>query len=711
MPFAVAVTLVRQTCAFGHHVIIGKRLTVILGPSSPQPITIQSITFPGDLKPSNPPIILDLHTSSTSEGCPVMQNTMEKSVCALQDVPNKGKGLVATQKIPKGMRILSEEPVISASCFGIDVRGLQKSIHQQVTSMSEEKRHAFLSMHNIHPYKNDAERYLGIFQTNSLPAEIIEDVGAIFLEACRINHACDNNAQKSWNEAIRRHTVHAMRDIDQGEEITITYLAPLKPRKVRQEALKKKFGFICVCRLCSLPLEQSQESDRRLMEIDRLDTVVNLLGMDWFLVSPSRTLGYFDRQVRLYQELGREDVGFAHAFDMAAQLSIANGDLARGRIFAEKGASVWKTTVGNDSTQAIEQGAIAKDPSKHEFYGLSMNWKTKVSEAPQGLNQRDFEDWLWRREKPMVPGQLADLRNSTTFPGFASVPGENDIDLDYYESKETGVFAPRRHWCLLGEITDFGTFVRLQMEIKDVDGRKIPIFFHTDGRGAELPPTLVQKGHTVAILYAHSHMFMSMDVGIRHEEPRLIKIFPVSLRNLLAFNDRIQQFSTVRDGMRTCHGCGKKAASLQRCGRCYFFWYCDKVDTLPYVYVSPDTDTPPRDPHRFSLQPFSSQYCGSAGTSTDLAQNHAAESVERLLGDVQMHIIADRYTITSLMGKAMSKLTSNLAKWSIVASAFIPQFRRLVDYVYTNTPGHGQPRQVVASFAVCIARDVSTLEG
>lgn len=42
MPLAVAVTLVRQTCAFGDHVI-GKRLTVILGPSSPQPITIRCL--------------------------------------------------------------------------------------------------------------------------------------------------------------------------------------------------------------------------------------------------------------------------------------------------------------------------------------------------------------------------------------------------------------------------------------------------------------------------------------------------------------------------------------------------------------------------------------------------------------------------------------------------------------------------------------------
>jgi len=132
----------------------------------------------------------------------------------------------------------------------------------------------------------------------------------------------------------------------------------------------------------------------------RLDGVIDQLGTEGILVSPLRTLRYFDQRVRLYNEQGREDVGFAQAFVNAAQLVIANSDLARGRIFAEKAASVWKTTLGGDSTQAIKHGALAQDPSKYELYGNSMKWKTKVDEAPQGLEPSDFEDWLWRREKP-----------------------------------------------------------------------------------------------------------------------------------------------------------------------------------------------------------------------------------------------------------------------------------------------------------------------
>lgn len=56
-----------------------------------------------------------------------------------------------------------------------------------------------------------------------------------------------------------------------------------------------------------------------------------------------------------------------------------------------------------------------------------------------------------------------------------------------------------------------------------------------------------------------------------------VQIFPLSLDKLLALNDQVQQFSAEINGMRICHGCGKKAASLQRCGKCSSFWYCNRV--------------------------------------------------------------------------------------------------------------------------------------
>ncbi|KAF4629215.1 hypothetical protein G7Y89_g8932 [Cudoniella acicularis] len=496
-----------------------------------------------------------------------MQSTTGNPIYALQDVPGKGKGLVAIENISKGTRILSEEPIITVPRNEPVSERLRTSICQQVDALSEHQRRAFLSMHNIHPYGNAAEQYLGIIRTNSLPAETDGDKWSIFLEACRINHAYDNNAQKNWNENIKRHTVHALRDIHEGEEITIYYLGVDKNREARQEDLQAKFGFTCWCRLCSLPPEQSRESDRRLEEIYRLDILIGQGGVDGILSSPLRILRYVDQQVRLYNEQRPGHLGLPRAFLDAAQIAIANGDLARGHTFAERAASAWRTALGGDSPEVIEPATLARDPSKHKLYGIS---------NPRGLEPSDFEDWLWKRVKPKHPRQQVDLRDRATFPGFIDLPDENDVDPDFYESSLV-TYRQGRCWCFLGEIVDFVTLHHLEIEIKDVDGGKIPLHFYTDGRGSELTPTQVQRGYTVAIFYAKRHVFKFGEPGIRHEDPRMIKIFPLSLHKLLALNDQVQQFSTELDGIRMCHGCGKKAASLQRCSKCSSFWYCDRA--------------------------------------------------------------------------------------------------------------------------------------
>jgi len=52
----------------------------------------------------------------------------------------------------------------------------------------------------------------------------------------------------------------------------------------------------------------------------------------------------------------------------------------------------------------------------------------------------------------------------------------------------------------------------------------IPLYFYTDGRGSELVLAQVKKGYTVAILYIERHAFMSFELGIRYEDPRMIKV-------------------------------------------------------------------------------------------------------------------------------------------------------------------------------------------
>jgi hypothetical protein len=66
-----------------------------------------------------------------------MQSTTGNPMYALRDVPGKGKGLVAIEKISKGRRILSKEPIITVPRNEPDSEQLRTSICQQVDALNE----------------------------------------------------------------------------------------------------------------------------------------------------------------------------------------------------------------------------------------------------------------------------------------------------------------------------------------------------------------------------------------------------------------------------------------------------------------------------------------------------------------------------------------------------------------------------------------------
>jgi hypothetical protein len=317
---------------------------------------------------------------------------------ALQDVPGKGKGLVATEMIPSGTRILCEKPILWVPHKGLDSEELERVVFCMIQALDSTQLDIVLSLRNVHEFNSVSERYAGIIRTNTLPIGADGLDAGIFEHACRINHSCNNNAQKSWNENLERHTVHALRDIQQGEEITIFYLRTLESRTRRQADLKAKFLFTCSCSLCALGREESRESDVRLEAILRLESLISQGGLEATLTSPLQMLRYLDQQVQLYEQHGPGDAGLARAFFDAAQMVITHGDLARGRIFARKAVSEWERTAGKDCMEVIHHRKLSEDPSLSELYGLSMKWKTGISDIPTGLQPNTFEDWLWRRK-------------------------------------------------------------------------------------------------------------------------------------------------------------------------------------------------------------------------------------------------------------------------------------------------------------------------
>ena len=83
---------------------------------------------------------------------------------------------------------------------------------------------------------------------------------ALHPRSALLNHSCDPNAfirfdatPTTEGEVLPLYgsiSVHAMRDIPQGEEVTIAYVDTTFPRRKRREELKTRYFFDCACELC-----------------------------------------------------------------------------------------------------------------------------------------------------------------------------------------------------------------------------------------------------------------------------------------------------------------------------------------------------------------------------------------------------------------------------------------------------------------------------
>lgn len=470
---------------------------------------------------------------------------MVNPIYVKRHIPGKGVGLVAIQNIPKGTRILSEAAFLIAPCLPTEDELLSILLNQWA-AFNEHQRQELLSFHNLRPYNNLRERLGGIFITNSLPIQEINlpndkinnlggdssihrsARGGIFLEACRLNHACDANAITNWNEGLEQLNVTASKDICKDEEITISYLGIKIPRKDRQAYLKDKFAFECSCRLCSLSPKESKISDRKLNEVLRLTNLVFGRSTESRFENPLRELRELDEMVRLFKEQGTGSAALAYTLYNAAHITISYSDMARGSIFMERAISEWKIAYGSDCAEIAKWGHIPKNPSKYEYYGQSNEWRAAVDAVPTDLDPEAFEKWLWKREiRYPVEGPI-DFRCRTIFLPIVDLPLPNNED--YYDANEAGSYRARLHWCFLGEITHLSKFGPSALAVNDIDGTEIRLAFYTEDGGKELPPKLLQPANTVAIINPQPYEFPAEDDsggvqrGIRHSDELLLKV-------------------------------------------------------------------------------------------------------------------------------------------------------------------------------------------
>lgn len=84
----------------------------------------------------------------------------------------------------------------------------------------------------------------------------------------------------------------------------------------------------------------------KLNRIDKIDCIIEEGGVPGLVLNPRQMLSYIDEQVRSWNEPVPNDIGLARAYPDAFEVAIANGDLARACVFAERLVPLYVTTMG-----------------------------------------------------------------------------------------------------------------------------------------------------------------------------------------------------------------------------------------------------------------------------------------------------------------------------------------------------------------------------
>lgn len=209
-----------------------------------------------------------------------------------------GKGFVlfATENIPRGTRLLEESPLLltppSSTKQGpsvVDANDLMKKLdsltpEQHViyfdlchdpkaarranlrarVEMIRSKRDV-IKRPLSHSRKVGATvKLYAIYQTNAVRLGDDQDSGTgIFPTTSRINHSCKPNLQIHYAPATQKLIGHAVRQINNGEELTINYHSDSCSTQVQRNAILAPRGFKCQCEVCT-GMECATSDSRRL---------------------------------------------------------------------------------------------------------------------------------------------------------------------------------------------------------------------------------------------------------------------------------------------------------------------------------------------------------------------------------------------------------------------------------------------------------------
>ncbi|KAH7395163.1 hypothetical protein DE146DRAFT_633512 [Phaeosphaeria sp. MPI-PUGE-AT-0046c] len=272
---------------------------------------------------------------------------------AVQAIPGKGFGLVATQRIPKATTILLDSPRFIASAqFPSHISRAQGSslFNHALSQLADADQQLVLSL----------DKSLGgsdiedIMKTNAFSCQF-HDGGedeaymCLFPSVARINHACRPNAHARFVPKTLLMEIKTLRDVAVGEEIGISYGRVDLKHAERQKLYKQGWNFKCTCDMCEASEYDIAGSDQRRARFAQLRKQLENLTPATY---DAQQIVAWEKEVMDLSSKEGLDVLLATDYERLAYVYAGHGIVKDARMWAEKAKESlleWKVVDGGPS--------------------------------------------------------------------------------------------------------------------------------------------------------------------------------------------------------------------------------------------------------------------------------------------------------------------------------------------------------------------------
>lgn len=297
----------------------------------------------------------------------------------IKEVPGRGRVLVANTTIKRGTKIVVSQPALVVhrkfmDDEEVDDEDQERLLKIAVDLLPEDTRKHLLA--RLAP-QGEAKTLMELIRSrpfednlglNWAGPEGYDNEKNLFAypELEHIPHHCQPNAAFHIDMAYVHHTT-AVRKIEPGEEINISYFSPLMLRADRQARVEEWLGKPCTCSRCTGhgDLGNIAKSDANLMEIEAIEKKLR----DY--ESKDVTTTMLSRLLALYEAEGLKS-RYSDMYELLAINYNALGYNKRAIKYANLAVQAGIIEDGPDSNDVIAMRILAKSGLEH------YSWKMRI---------------------------------------------------------------------------------------------------------------------------------------------------------------------------------------------------------------------------------------------------------------------------------------------------------------------------------------------